>query len=65
MLDTIFFIFLSDLFLIIKETEFASYADDNTLSDVGNSIEDATLSLQDYSNGFPKIKCIAIPANNI
>ena len=35
---------LSDLFLIIYETEFASYADDNTLYDAGNTIEDVSLS---------------------
>ena len=30
-------IFLSDLFLVIKETEFTSYADDKTLYDAGNN----------------------------
>ena len=32
--------FLSDLFLIIDETEFPSYADDNTLHDTGHTFED-------------------------
>ena len=36
----LFNISLSDLFLIIDETEFASYADDNILYDAGNTIED-------------------------
>ena len=44
-LRPIFFnIFLSNLLLIIDETEFASYADDNTLYDAGNTIEDVILS---------------------
>ena len=36
----LFNIFLSDLFLVMKETEFTSYANDNTLYDAGNTIED-------------------------
>ena len=32
--------YLSDLFLVMKETEFTSYADDNTLYNAGNTIED-------------------------
>ena len=40
----LFNIFLSDLLLIIKETEFTSYADDNTLYDAGNTIEDVISS---------------------
>ena len=35
--------YLSDLFLVMKETEFTSYADDNT----GNTIEDVISSLQE------------------
>ena len=31
----------------MKETEFTSYADDNTLHDAGSTIEDATSSLQE------------------
>ena len=41
----LFNIFLSDLFLVMKETEFTSYADDNT----GNTIEDVISSLQESS----------------
>ena len=41
--------FLSDLFLVMKETEFTSYADDNTLHEAGNTIEDVILSLQESS----------------
>ena len=52
----LYYSILSDLFLIIDETEFASYADDNTLYDAGNTIEDVTLSFQEssknFSNGF-------------
>ena len=35
----LFNIFLSDLFLVISDTDFSSYADDNTLYDSGNSID--------------------------
>ena len=41
--------FLSDLFLAMKETEFTSYADNNTLYDTGNTIEDVISSLQESS----------------
>ena len=54
-LRPIFFnIFLSNLLLIIDETEFASYADDNTLYDAGNTIEDVILSLQESSKNLFK-----------
>ena len=43
----LFNIFLSDLFLVMKETEFTSYADDNTLHDASNTIEDVISSLQE------------------
>ena len=33
-------IFLSDLFLVINEHGLSSYADDNTIHDYGNSIND-------------------------
>ena len=46
---TLFNIFLSDLFLFMKETEFSTYADDNTLYDAGNTIEDVISSLQKSS----------------
>ena len=45
----LFNIFLSDLFLVMKETEFTSYADDNTLYDAGNTIEEVISSLQESS----------------
>ena len=49
----LFNIFLSDLLLIIDETEFASYADNITLYDTGNTIEDVILSLHEcYKNLF-------------
>ena len=38
---------LSDLFLIIGETESVSYADDNTIYDAENIIEDVILSLKE------------------
>ena len=45
----IFNIFLSDLFLVVKDTDFASCADDNTIYDIGDSINDVIASLQDSS----------------
>ena len=42
----LFNIFLSDLFLVISNTDFSSYADNNTIYDSGNSIDDVILSLQ-------------------
>ena len=40
-LESILFnIVLYDLFLVMTETEFTSYADDNTLCDAGNTVED-------------------------
>ena len=43
----LFNILLSDSFLALRETEFTSYADDNTLHDTGTTIEDETSSLQE------------------
>ena len=43
----LFNIFLSDLFLMISDTDFSSYADDNTIYDSGNSIEEVISSLQE------------------
>ena len=43
----LFNIFLSDLFLVISDTDFSSYADDNTLYDSGNSIDEVISSLQE------------------
>ena len=41
--------FLFDLFFIMGETEFASYADDNTPYVVGDNIEDVIIKLQNAS----------------
>ena len=43
----LFKIFLSDLFLVISNTDFSSYADDNTICDSGNNIYDVISSLQE------------------
>ena len=40
-------IFLSDLFLVISDTDFCSYADDNTVYNSGNSIDEVVSSLQE------------------
>ena len=42
-------LFFCDLFFIINETDFASYADDNTPYVVGNNIEDVIIKLQNAS----------------
>ena len=42
-------IFLSDLFLVVKDTDFASYADDDTIYDIGDGINDVIASLQNSS----------------
>ena len=46
----LFNIFLSDFFLVMKETEFTSYADDNTLYDADNTTEDAISSRNQPKN---------------
>ena len=43
----LFNIFLSDLLLVISNTDFSSYADDNTIYDSGNSIDDVISFLQE------------------
>ena len=43
----LFNIFLRDLFLVISNTDFSSYADDNATYDSGNSIDDVISSLQE------------------
>ena len=43
----LFNIFISDLFLVISDTDFSSYADDNTIYDSGNSIGEVISSLQE------------------
>ena len=45
----LFNIFLSDLFLVLKDTDFVSCADDNTIYDIGGSINDVIAPLQDSS----------------
>ena len=45
----LFKIFLCDLFWIMCETNFASYANDNTSYVLGDSIDDAIKSLEDDS----------------
>ena len=40
---------LMDFFLVISDTEFSSYVDDNTIYDSGNSIDDAISSLKESS----------------
>ena len=45
----LFNIFLCDLFRIMGETDFASYADDNTPYVLGDSIDDVIKSLEDDS----------------
>ena len=42
-------IFLCDIFFIMNDVEFASYADDNTLFFVGDDLNDVTLKLQNAS----------------
>ena len=45
----LFNIFLSDLFLIVKDVNIASFADDNTLYDACDIIKEVILSLQSSS----------------
>ena len=42
----LFNIFLGDLLLVISDTDFSSYANDNTIYDSGNSIDEVILSLK-------------------
>ena len=42
-------ILLSDLFLVISDTDFSSYANDSTTYDCGNSIDDVISSLKESS----------------
>ena len=44
---SLFNIFLNDLFLVISNTDFCSSADDYTIYDSGNSIDDVISSLQE------------------
>ena len=45
----LFNIFLSDLFFVVDNADFASYADDNAIYDAGDNIEEVIFSLQEYS----------------
>ena len=54
LLSILFNIFLSNSFFVIDETEFASYTDDSTLYDAGNTIEDVFLSLEKSSKNCLK-----------
>ena len=45
----LFNIFLSDLFLVVQNVDFASYAEDNTIYDAGDSIGEVIFSLQESS----------------
>ena len=45
----LFNIFLSDLFLVVQNVEFASYAEDNTIYDAGGNIDEVIFSLQESS----------------
>ena len=41
--------FLSDLFLVVQNVDFAKYADDNTIYDAGDNIDGVIFSLQEPS----------------
>ena len=45
----LFNIFLSDLFHVMQNVDFVSYADDNTIYDVGDNIDEVIYSLQESS----------------
>ena len=51
----LFNIFLSDLFLIVQNTDFASYADDNTIYNAGDNIEEVVWFLQESSKKLFKL----------
>ena len=56
----LFNIFLSNLFIIIKDTDFASYPDDNTFYKASNTIDDIiayfSSHLESSTNGFQIIR---------
>ena len=41
--------FLRNLFLVVQNADFASYADDNTIFDAGDNIDEVIFSLQESS----------------
>ena len=45
----LFNIFLSNLFLFVQNVDFASYADDNTIYNVGDNNDEVIFSLQESS----------------
>ena len=46
---TLFNIFLSGLFLVMENVDFASYAEGNTICDAGDDIDEVIFSLQESS----------------
>ena len=50
----LFNIFLSDLFLVVQNVDFPSYADDNTIYDASDSIDKVIFSLQESSKNLFK-----------
>ena len=48
----LFNIFLSDLSLVINDADFSSYADDNSIYDSGNSIDEVISSLQESAENL-------------
>ena len=50
--SVLFNIFSSDLLLVISDTDFSSYADDNTIYDPGKSIDEVISSLQESAEKF-------------
>ena len=51
---TLFNIFLSDLLLVVPNVDFASYADESTIYDAGDNIDEAIFSLQESSEKLCK-----------
>ena len=51
---TLFDIFLSDLFLVVQNVDFTSYADDNTIYETGGNIGEVIFSLQESSKNLFK-----------
>ena len=56
----LFNIFLSDLFLVVKDVNYASYADNNSIYQSANNVDDVInnlrLSAENFSAGFQIIK---------
>ena len=45
----LFNVFYSDLLRVVQNVDFASYADDNTIYDAGDNIDEVIFSLQESS----------------